>query len=193
MAKTLYLMRHGQTLFNLRRKIQGWSDSPLTEKGIEQAKTAGKYFKANNIIFDHAYCSTSERCVDTLEIVTENNILYTRVKGLKEMYYGTFEGESEDLNPKTPKECETFYLPYGGESSNTVRDRMIKTLTEIMEKEDHYSVLAVSHSGACFNFLRALQDPMEELEKGFTNCCIFVYEYENNQFKLREVIRHCES
>lgn len=42
---------------------------------------------------------------------------------------------------------------------------MVKTLTEIMSKEDHHSVLAVSHSGACFNFLRAFQDPMEELKK----------------------------
>ena len=42
---------------------------------------------------------------------------------------------------------------------------MVKTLTEIMNKEDHHSVLAVSHSGACFNFLRAFQDPMEELKK----------------------------
>lgn len=193
MAKILYLMRHGQTLFNLRRKIQGWSDSPLTEKGIEQAKIAGRYFKEHNIAFDHAYCSTSERCVDTLEIVTEYKIPYIRLKGLKEMFYGIFEGESEDLNPKTPKECETFYLPYGGESSNTVRDRMMETLTEIMEKEDHNSVLAISHSGACFNFLRGIQDPMGELEKGFTNCCIFVYEYENKEFKLREVIRHNES
>ena len=40
--KDLYLMRHGETLFNQRRKIQGWCDSPLTEKGIEQAQKAGE-------------------------------------------------------------------------------------------------------------------------------------------------------
>lgn len=50
MKKTLYLMRHGQTLFNKRRKNQGWYDSPLTELGIRQAKTVAKYFKDNNII-----------------------------------------------------------------------------------------------------------------------------------------------
>ena len=38
-------MRHGQTLFNLRRKIQGACDSPLTKRGIEQAKMAGGLFK----------------------------------------------------------------------------------------------------------------------------------------------------
>lgn len=44
MKKTLYLMRHGQTLFNKRRKVQGWCDSPLTELGIKQAEAAANYF-----------------------------------------------------------------------------------------------------------------------------------------------------
>lgn len=181
-------MRHGETLFNVQHKIQGWCDSPLTEKGKEQARKAGEYFRSHEIVFDHAYCSTSERCSDTLELVTD--MPYTRLKGLKENFYGELEGESERLNRHlTPKDCETFYLQFGGESSNTTRDRMVKTCTEIMEKEDHTSVLAVSHSGACFNFLRAVQDPMEELKKGFVNCCIFVYDYENGSFSLREVIR----
>ena len=40
-----------KTLFNVRRKIQGWCDSPLTELGISQAKIAGQYFKDNNITY----------------------------------------------------------------------------------------------------------------------------------------------
>ena len=68
MKKTLYLMRHGQTLFNKMRKIQGFCDSPLTEEGIKQAQKVGAYFK--NIDLDHFYSSTSERCCDTLELVT---------------------------------------------------------------------------------------------------------------------------
>ena len=186
--KTLYLMRHGETLFNVLHKIQGWSDSPLTENGINQAKKAGQYFKKKHITFDHAYCSTSERCSDTLELVVD--MPYVRLKGLKENYYGVLEAESETLNKHlTPKDCETFYLQFGGESSNTTRDRMVNTLTNIMEQEDHECVLAVSHSGACYNFLRAWQDPSEELKKGFGNCCIFVYEYEDKKFTLKQVIR----
>lgn len=184
----LYLMRHGQTMFNQQHRIQGWCDSPLTSDGIQQALKAKKYFNDNNIIFDHAYSSTSERCQDTLKLITDMN--YTSLKGLKEQFYGILEGESERLNKHlTPKDCETFYLQYGGESSNTTKDRMLKTLTQIMEKKDHNTVLAISHSGACYNFLRAIQDPSEELKKGFTNCCIFKYEYTNHTFKLLEVIR----
>ena len=79
MKKTLYLMRHGQTLFNLQHKIQGWCDAPLTPLGIKQAQMAKEYF--TNITLDHAYASTSERASDTLEIITD--MPYTRLKGLK--------------------------------------------------------------------------------------------------------------
>ena len=92
MKKTLYLMRHGETMFNVQKKIQGWCDSPLTERGKEQARSVGRYFQAEKIQFDHAYCSTSERSSDTLELVTD--MPYTRLKGLKEMFYGELDGES---------------------------------------------------------------------------------------------------
>ena len=65
----------------------------------------------------------------------------------------------------------------------------ISTLTSLMEKEDHEVVLAVSHGGACSNFLRSWKDPTEELKQGFGNCCIFVYMYENKKFILKDIIR----
>jgi len=194
MKKTLYLMRHGQTLFNLRRKIQGACDSPLTELGINQAKEAGKYFKDNNVIFDYAYSSTQERACDTLEIVTNNKIPYTRLKGIKEWNFGTFEGESEDLNPPgdpVRRSYGDFFLQYNGESDIQVQERMNTTLTEIMEKEDHKTVLAVSHGGAIFMFLRKWEDIFNRKDKiKFSNCCILKFEYENKEFKFIEIINH---
>lgn len=188
MKKILYLMRHGQTLFNFKRRIQGYCDSPLTELGIEQAKKAREYFEDINL--DHAYSSTSERCCDTLELVLgEKRLPYTRLKGLKEMNFGMYEGESEDLNPKDRSLYSTFFVEHGGESMEQVEERLVKTCTEIMEKEDHREVLAVSHAGACITFLSKWLDPEEELEKGIPNCCIFKYEYEDKKFKLIEVIR----
>lgn len=187
MMKTLYLMRHGETQFNVLHKIQGWCDSPLTENGKQQAIKARRWFADHDITFDHLYCSTAERCSDTLELISSQP--YQRLKGLKENYYGLLESENDFLAENDPKKCETYYLQFGGESSNTVRDRMVKTLTAIMEQDDHQNVLAVSHGGACFNFLRAWQDPSEELQKGFGNCCIFIYEYENKKFELKDVIR----
>lgn len=57
----LYLMRHGQTRFNLQGRIQGACDSPLTEEGKEQARAASRYFQEQGIEFDKIYSSTQER------------------------------------------------------------------------------------------------------------------------------------
>lgn len=191
MKKTFYLMRHGQTLFNVRRKIQGACDSPLTEQGIIQAKEAGERLKGIN--FDHFYSSTAERASDTLELVVGESITYQRLKGLKEMNFGTFEGESEDLNPKTPEGYKDFFLPYGGESQEEVKQRMKETCLGIMEKDDHQIVLAVSHAGACFHFMRnwiTEEEAKQAMMNGaFSNCAICKYEYENKQFNLIEIIR----
>lgn len=187
MTKTLYLMRHGQTMFNAQHRIQGWCDSPLTDLGKRQAKAAGEYFRTHGITFDHAYCSTSERCSDTLELITD--MPYTRLKGLKEMFYGQLAGESERLSCKEPEKSITYYQQFGGDSSDVVKDRMMAVLQDIMERDGHESVLAVSHGAACFNFLRGIQDPTEELNKGFGNCTIFIYEYEWGIFSLKEVVR----
>lgn len=185
--KRLYLMRHGETLFNRQHRLQGWCDSPLTSLGKRQALVAKTWFEAQGIRFDHAYSSTSERCCDTLELITSQP--YQRLKGLKEMFYGSLEGHPEYLGSQDPKACETYYIPFGGESSNQVRDRMTSTLTRIMEQPNHHCVLAVSHGGACFNFLRGIQDPAQVLVDGVGNGSIFVYSYEKGAFTLKHLIR----
>lgn len=124
MEKILYLMRHGQNLFNLEHKIQGWCDSPLTELGINQAKIAGRYFTDNKIKLGHCYSSTSERACDTLELVTGGKLPYTRLKGIKELNFGRFEAMDDFLNP--PLLYDDFFVKYGGESQDGVSERMAK-------------------------------------------------------------------
>lgn len=103
MQKTFYLMRHGQTLFNVQGRIQGACDSPLTELGIAQAKAARDYFEQEGIRFDSIYSSTQERACDTAELVTGRKD-YIRLKGLKEWNFGSFEAHQEYLNPPLHKE-----------------------------------------------------------------------------------------
>lgn len=186
MKKVLYLMRHGETLFNVQRKIQGWCDSPLTENGKKQALNIKKQLEELKITFDHIYTSTSERCCDTAELIADQP--YTRLKGIKEVNFGTLEGESEDLNPDTLEEYETFFVQYGGESVSEVRHRMNENLTAIMEKEDHEHVLVVSHAGACMNFLMSQKIDLFKMKKPFKNCTVVVLEYEDHQFQLVNVL-----
>ena len=90
--RTIYLVRHGQTLFNVRHKIQGTCDSPLTALGRKQAEAVYQYFLQKNIKFDAAFCSTQERASDTLEIITGKQLPYTQIKDLHEKSHGEYEG-----------------------------------------------------------------------------------------------------
>lgn len=151
MKKKLVLMRHGETLFNLRKKIQGWVDSPLTQLGREQAEYSADFIRNLDFDIDHAFSSTSERACDTLEIVTD--LPYERKKGLKEWNFGLFDGEPEYLNPPLDQYDE-YFSTHEGESRNELIARMNETLTEIMNRSDVTNALAVSHGGAIRNFER---------------------------------------
>ena len=188
MEKILYLMRHGETEFNVQ-KIQGCCDSPLTANGIQQAQIAGTYFSNNQIEIDHAYSSTSERASDTLEIVTDNQMPYQRLKGLKEWNFGAFEGESEHLNPPIP--YGDFFEEFGGESEEQMRERLATTLKIIMDTADHRSVLAVSHGAACRGFMRKwTQNQQVDQKSRLKNCCILKFIYKEDEFHLVAIINH---
>ncbi|MCJ1764688.1 histidine phosphatase family protein [Mammaliicoccus sciuri] len=194
MSKKLYLMRHGQTLFNEKKKIQGASDSPLTQLGIEQARMAKKYFDESNITFESLYASTQERASDTLEIICPERP-YVRLKGLKEWNFGLYEAESETLNPQH-KPGETsygdFFVDYGGESSEELQNRMNETLTEIMNTDESNTILAVSHGGALYMFLQLWLSFEKVKEVKFSNCCILEFEFEDNTFKFIQAINPTE-
>lgn len=187
MKKTLYIMRHGETLFNVQKKIQGWCDSPLTQRGIEQAKIAGQYFKNNQIKFDAAYCSTAERASDTLELVTD--MPYKRLKGLRELSFGIFEGEHEYLHPESDpkKHFGDYYVQFGGEDNQAAQKRVATTLTDIMN-QDNQNVLVVSHGGAIMMFSRLWTDVQALIQGGFTNCSILKFTFEDNKFHFEKII-----
>ena len=187
MIKKLVLMRHGQTLFNLRGKFQGVVDSPLTPLGIQQAKTVKPFLDNLPFQFDHAYSSSSERACDTLEIVT--NLPYTRLKGLKEWNFGILEGEPEYLHPPFDQYDE-YFSTHDGEGRMEVFNRINSTLCSIMEKEDHCNVIAASHGLAMREFVTYwTKDNPSLVPSRFANCIIFIFDYdtETKTFTLIDV------
>ena len=186
MIKTIYLMRHGETLFNLERRIQGWCDSPLTEKGHTQAQAAGGWLRDHQVHIDSAYCPTQERASDTLSLVCPD-LAYTRLKGLKECNFGRFEGQPEYLNPPYP--YGNYFVTYGGEAEAAVQKRMAETLTYIAETDPAETVLAVSHAGACYNFVHQFGwAAFNAANERLTNGIMLKYTYENGEFALQAVI-----
>lgn len=177
----LYLMRHGQTVFNRRKIIQGWCNSPLTELGIAQAELGRAHLEELGIEFDHVYSSSTERACDTAEIVIRNKMPYERCKGLRELNFGALEGATQELLlPGTHANYGDYLVQFGGESMDEVGVRMNETLTQIMERPGHESVLAVAH-GACtlaFN-LFWLERSEVKVDTITRNCTIYTFEYDH--------------
>lgn len=191
MTETLYLMRHGETLFNKLNKVQGACDSPLTKKGIEDTKIARKYFIDHKIHFDKIYCSTQERASDTANIITKQPFI--RLKGLKEQDCGLLEGEGTYLNPQSWAGYADFYIQFGGESAKQYINRLTKTLKKIMKKaheeKPNSSVLAVSHGGVMSGFLRNFS-PYKNYKKKIRlqNDVILKLNYDRGHFSLTKII-----
>lgn len=92
--KKIYFVRHGQTLLNQFRRMQGWVDSPLTEKGEKQAAAVGK--KLQDIKFNLAISSDMMRATRTLDIILNcrqdaNSIKREINQDVREVYFGSFE------------------------------------------------------------------------------------------------------
>jgi 2,3-bisphosphoglycerate-dependent phosphoglycerate mutase len=64
-------VRHGQSTWNSSGKFSGWVDIPLTEKGREEARIAGKQLKEQGFHFDIAYTSMLDRAIETCDLILE--------------------------------------------------------------------------------------------------------------------------
>ena len=191
MTTTIYLMRHGETLFNVEKRIQGACDSPLTAKGQAQATAMGQLLASRGVRFDAAYSSTAERAVDTLDLVlttmNQQAIPTHHLKSLKEFSFGSFEGMPERLNPPLP--YNEFFVKYGGESTAQVETRITRAITEIAAQETGHDVLIVSHSGACRGFMqRCVPAAYDIVGPHMPNSTVLKIVYDNRQFSLDKVI-----
>ncbi len=96
MAGKLVLCRHGQSDWNLKNLFTGWTDVDLTEKGIEEATTAGRQLAELGIEFDIAYTSVLKRAIRTLWIMLDEMdrmwIPVIRDWRLNERHYGALQG-----------------------------------------------------------------------------------------------------
>lgn len=94
----LVLVRHGQSQWNLENRFTGWIDIDLSERGIEEAKSAGEKLKGYK--FDIAFTSAlirAQRTLDIiLEIINQTNIPVEKDKALNERMYGDLQGLNKD-------------------------------------------------------------------------------------------------
>ncbi|MBT8423138.1 MAG: 2,3-diphosphoglycerate-dependent phosphoglycerate mutase [Gammaproteobacteria bacterium] len=96
MAGKLVLCRHGQSEWNLKNLFTGWKDVDLTEKGVAEARQAGRDLKELGISFDVAYTSVLKRAIRTLWLILDEMdqmwLPVIRAWELNERSYGALQG-----------------------------------------------------------------------------------------------------
>lgn len=160
----LYLVRHGQTEFNVQNILQGWHDSPLTARGREQALTTRAAFAARGVSFDYVYSSPLGRARHTAELIVGAGRSIELVDDLREWHLGSLEGTSNRKMPAQP--WGDYPVAFGGESEAQLRARMVAALSRIMFRPQHNCVLAVSHGSACQEFLKYVTGGGEQPDNG---------------------------
>ena len=137
-----YVVRHGQTLFNVMSKVQGWCDTPLTDEGIQAAIALGEGLA--EVDFTAAFSSDSGRAVQTLDLLlaarTEARLVGGEQPGaslpivhdvrLREWCYGDLEGEPGKLLHATLTEG------FGEELSFEEHNRRLPEVADVLERAD---------------------------------------------------------
>lgn len=100
----LVLVRHGQSIWNLENRFTGWTDVPLSEQGVKEAKEAGMVLKEKGFTFDLAFTSVLKRAEDTLDyILKEMDLSDIEIRHswrLNERHYGALQGLNKDDTKK---------------------------------------------------------------------------------------------
>ena len=94
--KTLVLLRHGQSTWNQENRFTGWTDVPLSELGVQEARTAGRILQSDGYVFDVAFTSVLKRAIKTLWLALEEmDRMWIPVHNswlLNERHYGVLQG-----------------------------------------------------------------------------------------------------
>lgn len=196
---TIYLVRHGETEFNVKEIIQGHTDSPLTENGKNQAKTVQEAFK--NLEFSAVFSSDLLRAVHTAEIISaERKLAVNTQKLLRERHFGKYDGrpaeefrqENQHLFEKIRAlpEPERRKVKFGEayESEEEVGGRTIQILREIAVTYAGKNVLAVTHGGVMRSLLIRLGYGSYEELKGKTigNAAYVILQSDGVDFYIKE-------
>ena len=152
MSTIIYLTRHGETEWNIEKRLQGRGDSPLTENGIQRAKELRDRIK--NIDIDVIYSSPIKRALNTANILRGNkNIDIVTDDRLMEMCFGDYEGKKIDIIQKENPNWDIKLIMQGnveicapnGENLKEVRERISKLMNKIIAENIGKSILIVTH------------------------------------------------
>jgi broad specificity phosphatase PhoE len=200
MKTTYYIVRHGETEGNIKLIIQGHSDSPLTEKGLEQAHLISK--ELSEIPFNSAYSSDLGRARQTAEIIIKDkDIKFITTTHLRERCFGEYEMRSYDdlykqykegyelLKTLSHEERRSYKISDDIENDEELWNRFTKFINETHSIHKGQTLLALSHGGYMKALLLELgYGEYEKILTGrFDNTGYIKLIVDGNEMKIEEV------
>lgn len=194
--KKLYLLRHGQTEFNVKKLVQGRCDSPLTDLGRKQAGMAAAWLKSHDVVPDKVVSSPLGRAMDTAQLVATEllgpDTAVEPCEGIIERCYGSFEEGPHNALPTDVWDPGEDLVPFGGEGSQALQERMVDALTNIMGSEGIETLLAVSHGSASRQFIKAAAPEGFELPAKLPNCAIMIFNFDEEDLQGKSDRPQCK-
>lgn len=186
-------VRHGETEWNVEGREMGHLDSPLTPRGVDQARALARRLSTMSI--DALYSSDLGRAARTAEIVGEVCGLTPRLdSGLRERHMGEFQGLTRDeVRDRYPEQYAgyqrtgVFATVPGGESMADKRDRTGRVLTGIAARHPDETVVVVTHGGFLMGFFEWVMGlgPQDGSRFRKQNAGFNAFDYVDSKWTLR--------
>jgi len=187
----LILIRHGQSQWNLENRFTGWVDVALTEKGIEEAKAAGRDLKQKGIKPDITFTSDLKRAQNTLSLVMSElglDLPAIKNEALNERHYGDLQGKNKAETAKEFGEDQVHIWrrsfdvpPPNGES---LKDTAARTLPYFREKilpelQAGKDVLVAAHGNSLRSIVMEIENmtPEQILKTEIGTGVAWIYEF----------------
>lgn len=180
-GRRFLLIRHGQIQQHKEKIFLGQTDVPLSDKGREQAELAAQQLKKLEIKTDRIYTSDLSRAFQTAEIIKKHNGINYLIPepGLREMNLGPWDGKYiSEIRLTMPEEYEKrgqnmmiYKMGHGSENFYDLQYRAVRTLADILKKDNCRDVIITAHSGVLRAICNNLQgnsvaDPWDKMDNG---------------------------
>lgn len=177
----VFLIRHGQTVANEKRIYSGQCDYPLSDQGRAEAAAIAPILA--DFTFDRVYSSDLCRAVETQRIaLPDAESICTPL--LREFDVGSIAGKPFGSEVTMTAEGGRDYTPFGGESTEMVRDRL-KQFFDQLVRDPCENAAVFTHNGAIIAALSViLNTPLDSRCVQSNNCAIHVFEYKHDRWFL---------
>jgi broad specificity phosphatase PhoE len=195
----VYLVRHGETTWNVERRFQGQLDVELSRTGLRQAEAVARWLAARPVKFTALYSSDLKRASRTALIIgAKLGLVPTLDPALREINVGEWQGLiAAEIEARFPGQLEewhenidSFTLP-GGESIPDVQERIYSAYQDMVERHPGEAIIIVSHGAALAALMAALHDwdlvetwHTRRARMGNTHVSVAVFDHERSKHEI---------